>query len=57
MEGRANEIVNTEGKNKENLLGNKRLRNEKAKDQKDKNIREEIEESKSIFYIRINWYT
>ncbi len=51
------EITKTQEATKENLLGNKRLRKEKAKDQKDKNIREEIEESKSLFNIRIDWNT
>ncbi len=57
MEGGGIEITKTQEATKENLLGNKRLRKEKAKDQKDKNIREEIEESKSLFNIRIDWNT
>jgi len=57
MEGGGIEITKTQEATKENLLGNKRLRKEKAKDQKDKNIREEIEESKSLCNIGIDWNT
>jgi hypothetical protein len=57
MEGGVTEIDKNQEIAKEKLLGNKRLRKERAKDQKDKNIREEIEESKSLYNIRIDWNT
>jgi|LauGreDrversion4_2_1035121.scaffolds.fasta_scaffold755670_3 hypothetical protein len=57
MEGGGTEIDKNQEIAKEKLLGNKRLRKERAKDQKDKNIREEIEESKSLYNIRIDWNT
>lgn len=49
MEGGETKTIDlkpNEIKNKENMLGNKRERNSKAKDQKEKGLREEIEESK-----------
>jgi hypothetical protein len=53
MEGGPVEIMNppvTTVNEKEKMLGNKRERNLKNKDQKDKDIREEIEESKDFVY-------
>ena len=55
MEGGKLDIQNIESKDKENLLGNKRFRKERAQEQKDKGIREEIEESKKLLVIRIDW--